>query len=362
MKYVCARHSTERNMIIVILVCLLIGIAVIVSKKVFLDNYITDDIYEEDEETLWNFNDTDAKKIFMKLWMKANETLLARKVHLQDIQKGRSEDDQVQELAHCALILEYMKRSLQRCISLETMPEECKQFVRQSLNCSSESRYRTIDGSCNNLNHFEWGMSYINFNRWLKTTYADDVSLLRQSIHGVPLPPVRHLSVELFSRKILPDSNATMLFTHFGLFLDHDVVQVGQTRGNFSSCCEENERLRHPACLQIKNPLSDPVYGPANVTCKGFMRSPPAIGTCPGRREQQNRMTAFIDASDVYGPTDKETAKLRKYKRGLLRVNVVNNTPLLPANKHSGDTCYAKDGNYSCFISGNATFLFFILK
>lgn len=35
-----------------------------------------------------------------------------------------------------------------------------------------------------------------------------------------------------------------------------------------------------------------------------------------GRREQSNLMTAFLDLSDVYGPTDQESTKLREFEGG----------------------------------------------
>ncbi|PRD20240.1 UNVERIFIED_CONTAM: hypothetical protein NCL1_55139 [Trichonephila clavipes] len=95
--------------------CLIVGIAVLVSKKVFLENYIADGTdYIEDEESMWSYNDTDDKEMFKNLWMTANETLLIQKAQFEGIEKGKSEDDKVQELARCALISEYAKRILKK--------------------------------------------------------------------------------------------------------------------------------------------------------------------------------------------------------------------------------------------------------
>ncbi|KAF8785936.1 Peroxidasin like protein [Argiope bruennichi] len=165
------------------------------------------------------------------------------------------------------------------------------------MKCTKESLfYRKMDGSCNNLQNFDWGMTGVNFNRWLKATYTD---------------------------------------------------------GNYSSCCEKDRKYRHPSCMRINIAEDDPLYGPLNVTCKGFLRSPPFTGRCPGRREQQNRMTSYIDASDMYGASHEEGKRLRTRKKGLMRHSIVHDTTLLPESKDSGNACYAKHANYSCFLSGD---------
>ncbi|GIZ04220.1 chorion peroxidase [Caerostris extrusa] len=199
-------------------------------------------------------------------------------------------------MVECELILEYVKRSVKKCVSINVLPDKCKKIIWEPGYCSARSRYRNINGSCNNLYHHDWGMADAAFLRWLTPDYTDDVSMPRQSVYGGSLPRVRELSNKLFSLKTLPNSNVTMMFTHFGLFIDHDMVKAGQTNGNITSCCED-----------------DP-------------KKPPVVGKCPGRREQHNHMTSFIDASDLYGPTEEESAKLRRHKRGHLRSSKVNAT------------------------------------
>ncbi|GBM16302.1 Chorion peroxidase [Araneus ventricosus] len=315
-KHACMRQPAERRIIAAVLVCLSIGVTFIALKKSFIDSRSTEPILHTDEETLWHYNTSEEREVFLRLWNNANETLLPMIGSYGEQENGKY--DQRSELfAHCELILETVKRSLKQCVSLQILPNKCKKLLLMKMKCTKDGiRYRNWDGSCNNLQHSDWGMTGDNFNRWLKATYTDDVSTPRQSVYGGELPPVRYLSNLLFSHKTLPDSDATMLFTHFGLFLDHDIVQVGQTKGNYSSCCKKNPNHRHPSCLRIDISEDDPLYGPLNVTCKGFLRSPPFTGTCPGRREQQNRMTSYIDASDMYGPSHEEGKKLRVRKKG----------------------------------------------
>ena len=40
-------------------------------------------------------------------------------------------------------------------------------------NCNPRDRYRTIDGSCNNLKRPLWGKSFVSLSRFLPPDYAD---------------------------------------------------------------------------------------------------------------------------------------------------------------------------------------------
>lgn len=56
------------------------------------------------------------------------------------------------------------------------------------------SRYRTADGSCNNLRYPTWGKSFTCFQRLLPPAYSDGQSAPRVSTTGYPLPNPRVLS------------------------------------------------------------------------------------------------------------------------------------------------------------------------
>jgi hypothetical protein len=63
--------------------------------------------------------------------------------------------------------------------------------------CNKKSKYRTIDGSCNNLDYPLWGKSLTQFTRLVPSAYADGLTELRKSIDGGPLPGPREVSIRV---------------------------------------------------------------------------------------------------------------------------------------------------------------------
>lgn len=63
--------------------------------------------------------------------------------------------------------------------------------------CNPGQKYRTIDGSCNNLKAPLWGKSQTQYSRVLAPAYADGLSEFRLSVNGNPLPSVRTISTEV---------------------------------------------------------------------------------------------------------------------------------------------------------------------
>lgn len=76
--------------------------------------------------------------------------------------------------------------------------------------------------------------------------------------------------------------------------------------------------VQHPDCMPIEVPSDDAFYGKYNVTCLNFVRSSPSPseGCLLGPREQINQITSYLDASNVYGSTDKLLSSLRLYSKG----------------------------------------------
>ncbi|XP_013775632.1 peroxidase-like [Limulus polyphemus] len=229
--------------------------------------------------------------------------------------------------------------------------------------CQS-TKYRTIDGSCNNLQNPTWGQSFTSFIRLLQSNYADGLNLPRIASDGGPLPSARDISVQATPDANVPHEAYTLLVMQFAQFLDHDLSLVGLTRGNNGSgivCCTENvlrnPRLRHPACFEIAISKNDPFYSWFGETCMEFVRSLPAPrpGCSFGPREQLNQITAFIDASNVYGSTEEEMVELRSFSYGQLRVTRIGNTDLLPLELDENVECQTSQGNedFFCFKAGD---------
>ncbi|XP_059502044.1 peroxidasin homolog isoform X2 [Stegostoma tigrinum] len=165
---------------------------------------------------------------------------------------------------------------------------------RRFPNCSDicyHQKYRSHDGTCNNLQHPMWGASLTAFERILKPVYENGFSLPR----------------------------------------------------------ENDPRVRNTRCMSFVR--SSPVCG-SGVTSL-LMKSVYA-------REQINRLTSYIDASNVYGSTDRDSMEIRDLtnQRGLLKEGELvprSGKHMLPFATGQTIECL-KDENESpipCFLAGD---------
>ena len=65
--------------------------------------------------------------------------------------------------------------------------------------CDHKSKYRTLDGSCNNLQYPLWAKSFTQFQRLVPPFYADGLNELRVSIDGGELPNPREVSCKVWT-------------------------------------------------------------------------------------------------------------------------------------------------------------------
>ena len=72
-----------------------------------------------------------------------------------------------------------------------------EQFCLPMPRCNPKERYRSIDGSCNNLENPLWGKSNTQYNRILPPSYSDGISEFRRAVSGGHLPLARLLSTEV---------------------------------------------------------------------------------------------------------------------------------------------------------------------
>lgn len=159
---------------------------------------------------------------------------------------------------------------------------------------------RTIDGSGNNVDHPEWGMAGIRLIRATTPDYAD----LAAAPAGASRPSARFLSNAICAQPDpLPNSlGATDLVWQWGQFLDHDL--------------DLTEGASPAEAFDIPVPTSDPFFDPTGTGTQVIPLSrshyDPASGTMAGNpRQQMNAITAFIDASNVYGSDPVRAAALR---------------------------------------------------
>ncbi|KAJ8736696.1 hypothetical protein PYW08_007352 [Mythimna loreyi] len=221
------------------------------------------------------------------------------------------------------------------------------------------SRYRTLDGTCNNLqNPLRFGVSKTPFRRVLPPDYADGISSPRTGADGAALPSARDVSVTVHRPSYAHDSAFTVMLAVWGQFLDHDITATALSKGQNGtalSCCDESQ-LPHPECFPVRLDVDDPFYQDYNITCMEFVRSAPAPTCHFGPREQLNQATAFIDGSTVYGFADTRSASLRTFVGGQLRMLKIGATQLLPPSTDPNDSCNTAEMNAKgryCFESGD---------
>ncbi|KAJ8934879.1 hypothetical protein NQ314_013155 [Rhamnusium bicolor] len=239
-----------------------------------------------------------------------------------------------------------------------SLPEFSKLCARNQMECNIFQKYRTANGTCNNLKRPEfYGVSYRPFRRALPPDYADGISKPRVSKNGKPLPSARSVSLMVHRSYYRNDDKFSVMLAVWGQFLDHDITATAlsqKSNGSTISCCDSTA-VTHPECFPVQLDPIDPIEK-YNVTCMEFVRSAPSPTCCLGPREQLNQVTAFIDGSVIYGADEEVTKILRNFQNGTLKMYVTKDgRTLLPISDDLNDGCNREEqktnGKY-CFLTG----------
>ncbi|MFO1462635.1 MAG: peroxidase family protein [bacterium] len=199
-----------------------------------------------------------------------------------------------------------------------------------------EPENRNIDGTQNNLQHPEWGAAGAALARLADPAYADGIS----SPAGASRPNPREIS-NLINSQGGPIPNARGLSSYmfvWGQFLDHD-LDLTLTDSS------------QP--LPISVPEGDPYFDPqgTGTAVIPFSRSAFLDGTgtdASHPREQANALTAWLDASQVYGSDEARATWLRTGRDGKLKISEGN---LLPFN--DGSVANAPSASADFFVAGD---------
>ncbi|KAL3886209.1 hypothetical protein ACJMK2_026218 [Sinanodonta woodiana] len=229
---------------------------------------------------------------------------------------------------------------------------------------AATSRYRSIDGSCNNMVNGLWGRSFTPFERMVPAHYANGVDEPRQtSLSGGPLPLARKISSQFHQPSLLghlmPD--LSQMAMEFGQFLSHDIqrnaLSTGQDGANIN-CCGNNRPSSEDPCFAIEIPTDDPYYSTFNRTCMNFVRAlpTPKLDCRLGQRQQLNQNTHYIDGSQIYGSETNTSNSLRAFTGGKLKTGEDPNIPnLLPKDTANTANCKlpTSNANVKCFLAGD---------
>ncbi|CAH0746151.1 unnamed protein product [Diatraea saccharalis] len=247
---------------------------------------------------------------------------------------------------------------------------------REKKDCSDmcfHTKYRSIDGSCNNFVHPTWGASLTGFRRILFAIYENGFSQplgwnRDRKYNGFTLPPARLISTEIITTtEISQDEKLTHMVMQWGQWLDHDLDHAlpsvsSQTWDGVD--CKKTCDYAAP-CFPIDVPADDPRV--TNRRCIDFIRTSAVCGSGMtsvlfGKlqpREQINQLTSYIDASQVYGFDQQVADDLRDYTSdsGLLRVGATfpGKKPLLPTTGVNAMDCRRNlaESTRSCFVAGD---------
>ena len=179
------------------------------------------------------------------------------------------------------------------------------------------TEFRTVDGSGNNQANSAWGTPDKPFRRLAPNGYADGLS----EPAGTTRPSARVVSNAVAAQQN-PRPNrrgASDMLWQWGQFLDHDL--------------DETPAADPAEAFPIAVPTGDPQFDPTSTgtVTMGLNRS--AYETAAGVREQKSAITAWIDASQVYGSDAVRAAGLRANDgTGRLKTSTSDHGDLLPLN------------------------------
>ena len=180
--------------------------------------------------------------------------------------------------------------------------------------------FRTYDGQGNNFSNTLWGAAQTNYLREASGAhYSDRIS----TPAGADRPSARLISNIVAAQGNVSTQDERGLATaiyEFGQFLDHD---IGLAKSGNSEA------------FDIPVPVGDPYFDPAGTGTALIFLDRSAFATNTGRsrsREQINTVTAFIDASQIYGSDSERAAWLRTFSGGMLKERQTNAGTMLPLN------------------------------
>ena len=159
---------------------------------------------------------------------------------------------------------------------------------------------RTIDGRQNNELATEWGGAHVQLRRAAPSAYDDGISSPRTA----GLPSAREVSNAACRQTSNPANSvsATNMLWLWGQFIDHDI--------DLTEAADPAEAF--PIAVPNGDPSFDPTgTGTATIDLSRSGWDPTTGSSLSTPRQQVNEITAWIDASCVYGSDTTRAAALR---------------------------------------------------
>lgn len=198
----------------------------------------------------------------------------------------------------------------------------------------AHAEHRSFDGWGNNETHPDWGSAGSMLVRMSRVDYQDGASMPS----GMDRPNPRDISNAVVAQDgMMPNPEGVSdLFWQWGQFLDHDIT--------LTPVIFPFERLDIPV------PAGDPFFDPFGTGRQVIAFERSFYVMHEGVREQVNFLTAFIDASNVYGSDEARARELRTLDgTGRMKTSAGN---LLPFNQN-GFSNLPVDGDPNFFLAGD---------
>lgn len=190
-------------------------------------------------------------------------------------------------------------------------------------NCGN-AIYRTYDGTCNNASQINWGAAKIPMHRAFPSQYGPPKFIEAYSGQGRANPRAISNYVAAHPGYALNQQQFSAFVFTWGQFLDHDITETPS----------------NPAELEpILLPTDEPLFRVPIMFNRSLPHNNTGVNT---PREQTNNITAWIDASNVYGSDASRAAWLRTFQHGKLKTSYGN---LLPFNTYTGEFSSPIDPN-----------------
>ncbi|MGB5252067.1 MAG: peroxidase family protein, partial [Sedimenticolaceae bacterium] len=196
----------------------------------------------------------------------------------------------------------------------------------EGASCAAKE-YRSFDGTCNNALNPTWGSAGSQLLRLGAASYEGEISQPRSIGAFGALPSTRDVSNAVVdqSRSIPNSKGFSAMLMQWGQFLDHDIdlTRAGNTE-SLPIAVPTDDLVFNSIYPNGQMPFSRSVYDAATAT------------DASNPRQQINAVTAFIDASQIYGSSKVEGDSLRDFSGGKLKM--------------TGDMLHMEDG---VFVSGD---------